>query len=236
MRGAAYNPEDEADQAVELSELLRLLDDDLSRSVSPPSPGAQSRPAAGAFGAGPAAKTKAGIPPPDRGNELRTGTGTGSSPPAATAPTPLPPPPDTRSFNACIAACRRGGQFGLARLFFHEMLSRELKPDVWTFKSAMLARSRFRPAATAAPTNTAAAAAAAAPAAASPSSPRDRSASRPPPGPARRRTRAALLEGGAGAAGGGGRGGSSAGPAVRESGALGVREGGALGGECRIRP
>lgn len=48
------------------------------------------------------------------------------------------PPPDVCSYNFCIAACRRGGQPGLARLFFLEMMSRGLRPDVKTFKSMLL--------------------------------------------------------------------------------------------------
>ena len=53
---------------------------------------------------------------------------------------PLPPPPDVHSFNACIAACRRGGQPGLARLLFREMLSRDLRPDVRSFVSMLFER------------------------------------------------------------------------------------------------
>ena len=66
-------------------------------------------------------------------------------------PSSLPPPPapDARSYNACIAACRRSGKYGLARLFFLEMMSRGLRPDVWTFRSALLPHSQGRPAAAA---------------------------------------------------------------------------------------
>lgn len=56
---------------------------------------------------------------------------------------PMAPPPDVYSYNSCIAACRRGGQAGLARLFFHEMMSRDLRPDVNTLKSMLLDRVKF---------------------------------------------------------------------------------------------
>ncbi|CAM9402970.1 unnamed protein product [Ectocarpus sp. 13 AM-2016] len=70
-----------------------------------------------------------------------------------------PPAPDVRSYNSCIAACRRGGQSGLAKLFFHDMLSRGLRPDVWTFKSAVLDRLQAQPPTPPAPAAAAAAAA-----------------------------------------------------------------------------
>ncbi|CAM9817139.1 unnamed protein product [Ectocarpus sp. 4 AP-2014] len=69
-----------------------------------------------------------------------------------------PPAPDVRSYNSCIAACRRGGQSGLAKLFFHDMLSRGLRPDVWTFKSAVLDRLQAQPPTPPAPPAAAAAA------------------------------------------------------------------------------
>lgn len=49
-----------------------------------------------------------------------------------------PPSPDTYSYNCCIAACRRGGKSGLARLFFVEMLSAGLRPNAATFLSMLL--------------------------------------------------------------------------------------------------
>lgn len=56
-----------------------------------------------------------------------------------------PPSPDTYSYNCCIVACRRGGESGLARLFFLEMLSVGLRPNTGTFLS-MLLDSRDPPA------------------------------------------------------------------------------------------
>lgn len=49
-----------------------------------------------------------------------------------------PPSPDTYSYNCCIAACRRGGESGLARLFFVEMMSAGLRPNASTFLSMLL--------------------------------------------------------------------------------------------------
>lgn len=57
---------------------------------------------------------------------------------ASSTPTAArPPAPDTFSYNACITACRMGGQLGLARLFLMEMMSRDLRPNGKTI-SAML--------------------------------------------------------------------------------------------------
>lgn len=63
--------------------------------------------------------------------------GGGRSAGGAGAP-PAPPRPDVCSYNHCIAACRRAGKWGLARLFFLELMSRGLRPDGTTVKSALL--------------------------------------------------------------------------------------------------
>eukprot|EP00903_Cladosiphon_okamuranus_P018240 g16779.t1 len=139
MRGSAAHEaeDDENDPDSELlEELLRLMDDGESGTPSP-------------------------LPPtPPRGRETpphtvaettaaKMGSTPRDGPPASwmasswSRPSSAPPPaPDARSYNACIAACRRSGKYGLARLFFLEMMSRGLKPDVWTFKSALLPHSQ----------------------------------------------------------------------------------------------
>ncbi|CAM9984248.1 unnamed protein product, partial [Ectocarpus fasciculatus] len=146
MRG---NDDEEEDYDDELAEILLQLDEDRSdtpMSSLPASAEERQRPPLAPNDSPAATATKGGSPD---GVEFRV----------ASPSSPFPPPaPDVRSYNSCIAACRRGGQSGLAKLFFHDMLSRDLRPDVWTFKSAVLDRlqapSRTPPAPTAAATKT----------------------------------------------------------------------------------
>lgn len=144
MRGNDQEDDDE------LADILLLLDEE--RTDTPPS--------------SPPASAEERPKPPLASNHSPTATAKGGSPDGVefrvASPSSFfsPPPPDVRSYNSCIAACRRGGQSGLAKLFFHDMLSRGLRPDVWTFKSAVLDRVQAQPPTPPAPAATATATAA----------------------------------------------------------------------------
>ncbi|CBN78462.1 conserved unknown protein [Ectocarpus siliculosus] len=131
MRGNDAQEDDDHD----LAEILLLLDEE--RPDTPPS--------------SPPASAEERQEPLASNHSPTTATAKGGSPDgvefrvAALSSLFSPPSPDVRSYNSCIAACRRGGQSGLARLFFHDMLSRGLRPDVWTFKCAVLGRLQAQP-------------------------------------------------------------------------------------------
>ncbi|CAM9318657.1 unnamed protein product [Scytosiphon promiscuus] len=162
MRGNTFEDGIEGEEDAELLELLLLLDEGEGASPPPSSPsllsgdtGIQPPPTAD----GTDAATEAG---PLTAAAIETAAPAGGEAPfravSASSPAPVPPRPNVRSYNSCIAACRRAGQYGLARLFFQEMMSRGLRPDVWSFKSAILERAPVPPLPTATATTSASAA------------------------------------------------------------------------------
>ncbi|CAM9253487.1 unnamed protein product [Hapterophycus canaliculatus] len=164
MRGSMFEDDNgRGEEDAELLEILLLLDEQeggtapLSSSPFPPSEdrNVQPRPTAASAVAAAAAVSAETADPHEEAAPFRTGSA------SLLAPAPPPPRPNVRSYNSCIAACRRAGQYGLARLFFHEMMSRGLRPDVWSFKSAILERVRAPPMTPTAKEGIAAAAAAA---------------------------------------------------------------------------